>query len=77
MTPKLQVKDKSFGDVADMKQTDEEDIIHDNEEEEHPLPKWEWLLISAAAIRTFFPIFILIIILMGIAIFLLMSAWGI
>ena len=43
------------------------------DEEDYTLPKWEWLLISAAAFRAFLPIIILLIALITIAGFLLWS----
>jgi len=44
------------------------------EEENYPLPKWEWLLISVAAFRAFLPIILLIIALITLAGYLL---WGV
>ena len=45
-----------------------------DDQEDKPLPKWEWLLISAAAIRAFFPLFIIVLVLIVLAGALL---WGV
>jgi len=43
----------------------------DEQEEQVPLPKWEWLIISAAALRVFLPIILVFAVLLGLFAFLL------
>jgi len=52
---------------------DDATLKEEHDEEEFPLPKWEWLLISAAAFRAFFPILILVVALITLAGYLLWS----
>ena len=58
-------------DISDSERDKNEDKPAVPTEEEPPFPKWEWLLVMAAAFRTFLPIFFTFIVLLLVGIFLM------